>query len=57
MDKAGHVLNIVLGLSAIGYSYLPPSRVKHYKRGLSLIMRILGLFLLIISGSVLLFGR
>ena len=56
MDNAGHIVNVVLGMCAIGYSYLPPHRVKNYKRSLSLMMRILGLVLLAISVTSLLLG-
>ena len=54
MGKAGHILNVMLGLCAIGYSYLPPHRVRNYKHSLSLLMRILGLFLLTITVTSLL---
>ena len=54
MGNAGHILNVILGLCAIGYSYLPPHRIRHYKRSISLLMRILGFFLLIISVTSLL---
>ena len=56
MGNAGHIVNVVLGMCAIGYSYLPPHRVKNYNRSLSLMMRILGLVLLAISVTSLLLG-
>ena len=56
MGEVGHILNVVLGLCAIGYSYLPPHRVKHYKHSLSLLMRVVGLFLLALSVTSLLLG-
>ena len=47
-------MNIVLGLCAIGYSLLPPHRIRNYKRGISLFMRFLGVVLLMVSGTNLL---
>ncbi len=43
------LFNIVLGLSAIGYSWMPAERVRNYRRGVALSMRILGIVLVAIS--------
>ena len=47
---AGDLFNIILGLCAIGYSFMPHERVRNYRRGIALAMRILGLFLISLSG-------
>jgi hypothetical protein len=50
-QHAGDWLNIVLGVCAIGYSFMPADRVRNYRRGLALFMRFIGLVLLLVSGS------
>lgn len=53
-NHGGDWLNVVLGLCALGYSFMPPGRVRNYRRGLALFMRFIGLVLLLVSGSNLL---
>lgn len=45
MNHAGEAFNLVLGLCAVGYSWLPPHRVKNYRRSFALLLRSMGLLL------------
>ncbi len=54
MGSGSEIFNMVLGLCALGYSYVPASRVKSYKRSVALIMRGVGLLLIVLSAASLL---
>lgn len=49
MRVAVEVVNLVLGLCAIGYSFVPPQRVRNYRRGIALLLRFCGMALVAIS--------
>ncbi len=45
MTRTGELFNLVLGACALGYSFMPPERVRSYHRSVALAMRALGIFL------------
>ncbi len=49
VNRAGYVFNILLGLCAVGYSFVPPERVRSYRRSVAVFMRGVGLVLIVIS--------
>ena len=54
MVQSGEWFNILLGLCAVGYSLIPPHRVRNYRRGLALALRWLGVALLALAAAGLL---
>ena len=54
MGPGSEIFNMVLGLCALGYSFVPASRVKNYKRSVALIMRWIGVLLIVLSAVSLL---
>ena len=51
MQIASDLVNLFLAGCAIGYSFMPPERVRNYNRRLSLVMRAAGGILLAITGA------
>ncbi len=48
---AGDLFNILLGVCAFGYSFMPQERVRNYRRGVALAMRIVGIILISVSSA------
>ena len=57
MTRADDVLNIILGVCAVAYSFLPPRQLPQYRRGLALVLRIGGMGLVLVAGANMALGR
>ncbi len=57
MSMDGELFNVTIGLCAIAYSFVPPHRVRHYRPGVALALRAVGLVLVLISGTSVLLER
>ena len=53
-SAAGAYINLALGLGAVAYSFIPPHRVKGYRRSIALLLRGSGCLLAGLSAAVLL---
>ena len=51
MIRSGDLFNLVLGLCAVIYSFMPANRVRNYRYGVALLMRFAGLILLSIAAA------
>jgi hypothetical protein len=49
MSYGNELFNLVLGLCAFGYSFVPADRVRSYRKGIALAMRGFGLLLILLS--------
>ena len=47
MTRSDNVLNVILGVCGVVYSFLPPHRVPGYRQGVALALRIGGTLLLL----------
>ncbi len=54
MSHPGDYFNILLGLCALAYSWVPAERIRNYKRSVALSLRIVGALLVVISATNLL---
>ena len=54
MGISGAVFNLILGVCALAYSFLPPERVRRYRPGLAKLLRILGIVLVTLAVTSLL---
>ena len=47
--KGSEFINLLLGLCAVWYSYVPPERIKNYRRPVALLVRYAGFILTALS--------
>ena len=48
---AGDLVNLLLGTCAVVYSWLPPQRIRAYRRSIALVLRVLGMVLIGLSAA------
>ena len=47
--QSSALINLVLGLCAVAYSFVPPERIRQYRRPVALLMRYTGFVLITLS--------